>query len=171
MRKLSAFRNKNYNTERDRKMHHESGRSLIEVIGIMAISAITLLSTMGLYNMIRHNQMRSIASTQLQQIARDVKMLMEMRGDYTGVSVDYLIKSGALTSDKAPLGGPWSVTASVDGKSFSINLSDLSVGECDYFITAAPTWATQVIVNNVPSGDTADNCFSTNTNQISFVVQ
>ena len=73
-------------------MQHESGRSLIEVIGIMAIGAITMLSTVGLYNMIRHNQARTIASSELQQIARDVKLLMEMRGDYTGVSVDYLIK-------------------------------------------------------------------------------
>ncbi|MBD5391826.1 hypothetical protein HDR66_03400 [bacterium] len=152
-------------------MRDEYGRSLIEVIGIMAISAITMLSTIGMYNMIRHNQMRTIASSQMQQIARDVKLLMEMRGDYTGVSVDYLIKSGALKSDRAPLGGPWSITASADGKTFSINLSELSVGECDYFITATPTWATQVIVNNVPAGDTADNCFSSKTNQISFIVQ
>lgn len=152
-------------------MHQESGRSLIEIIGIMAIGAIMTVSAVSMYNVIRGNQMRTIAAADLEGIARDTKLLLGMRGDYSGVSVDYLIKAGALKSDRAPLGGPWSVTSSTDGKTFSINLSQLSAGECDYFITAAPKWASEVRVNGMPADTTADSCFSSRTNEISFIVE
>lgn len=152
-------------------MRDESGRSLIEIIGIMAIGAIMTVSAVSIYNVIRGNQMRAIASAQLEAIARDTRLLMGMRGDYSGISVDYLIKAGALKSDQAPIGGPWSVTAATDGKTFSINLTELSVGECDYFITAAPKWATEIRVNGMPADTTANNCFSTRTNEISFIAE
>lgn len=86
-------------------MREESGRSLIEIIGIMAIGAIMTVSAVSLYNMIRGNQMRAIAASTLEQVAADTRMLLGMRGDYSGVSVDYLIKAGALKSERAPLGG------------------------------------------------------------------
>lgn len=152
-------------------MRQESGRSLIEIIGIMAIGAIMTASAVSLYNMIRGNQTRRIAAAEMQQIVRDTRMLMEMRGDYTGISVDYLIKAGALKSDAAPLGGAWSVTAEEGGKKFAINLTALSAGECDYFITAAPAWAAQIRVNGMPADSTTSNCFSSHTNEISFIAE
>lgn len=152
-------------------MQQESGRSLIEIVGVMAIGAIMTVSAVSLYNVIRGNQMRTIASAEMEGIVRNTRLLLGMRGNYTGVSVDYLIKAGALKSDRAPLGGPWSVTASIDGKTFSINLTQLSAGECDYFITAAPKWATEIRVNGMPADSTADSCFSSRTNEISFIAQ
>lgn len=137
----------------------------------MAIGAIMTVSAVSIYNVIRGNQKRAIASAELEAIVRDTRLLLGMRGDYSGVSVEYLIKAGALKSDRAPLGGPWSVTASTDGKTFSINLSQLSVGECDYFITKAPAWATEIRVNGMPADTTADSCFTSRTNEISFIAQ
>ena len=100
-----------------------------------------------------------------------VRDLREMRGTYEGVSVNYLIKAGALQNDKAPLGGEsWSVTSSIDGSSFLINLVDLTNGECNYFASKKPSWATKVLVNGFET-DISSNCFNSATNQVSFVVQ
>ena len=152
-------------------MRQESGRSLIEVIGVMAIAGLMTVSALGLYKMLRTNQIRTIADSELEQIAQDTKLLLEMRGTYEGVSIDYLIKAGALKSDAAPIGGDnWSIIASADGQSFSINLVDLSVGECDYFATTKPKWASAMLVNGFESG-LSDNCFKSETNQISFIVE
>ena len=152
-------------------MKTESGRSLIEVIGVMAIAGIMTISALGVYKMIRTNQTRTIADAELEQIAQNTKILLEMRGTYEGVSVDYLIKAGALQSDTAPIGGEnWSIVASADGASFSINLVDLSVGECDYFTTTKPKWASAILVNGFESG-IVDNCFESDTNQVSFIVE
>ncbi len=152
-------------------MTEESGRSLIEIIGVMAVGAIMTVSAVGVYNMIRNNQTRTIAAAELEQVAKNTKLLLEMRGDYTGVSVDYLIKAGALKSDRAPLGTEWSVTADANGQRFAINLGGLTTGECDYFITATPTWATAVLINGTPSDSAIDACFTSSTNQVVFIVE
>lgn len=152
-------------------MRTESGRSLIEVIGVLAITGLMTIGAMGAYKIIRSNQERTIANATMEQIAQDTKILLELRGDYTGVSVDYLIKAGALKSDAAPLGGDdWSVVASADGKSFSINLTELTEGECDYFETSIPKWASAVLINGNEL-DGSDHCFSSATNQISFIIE
>lgn len=152
-------------------MKTESGRSLIEVIGVLAIAGIMTAGTMGLYGVVRNNTRRHIASTELQQIAQNTKLLLQMRGDYTGVSVDYLIKEGALKSNAAPIGGAaWSVTSSADGTSFSINLVELTQSECEYFSTTAPAWATSIMVNG-STYDPDTRCFSSSTNQVSFIVE
>ncbi|MBD5400575.1 hypothetical protein HDR61_02420 [bacterium] len=155
-------------------MRDESGRSLVEIIGILAIGAIMTAGAVSMYSMIHGNQTRAIAAANMEQLVRDTHILMQSRGDYSGISVDYLIKAGALKSDHAPIGGSWSVTAEEGGKKFAINLTELSVGECDYFITAIPQWAYAVRVNGLTidaSSADADNCFSSRTNQISFIVE
>lgn len=152
-------------------MRAESGRSLIEIIGAMAIAGVMVVGTIAAYNTIRTNQVRSIADAELNQMAQDIKILMEMRGTYEGLSIDYLIKAGALNSNRAPIGGnDWSVTASADGQTFSINLVDLTDGECKYFTATPPKWASAMLVNGFESGIT-DNCFDSATNQISFIVE
>lgn len=152
-------------------MTEESGRSLIEIVGVMAVGAIMTVSAVGVYNMIRNNQTRTIAAAELKQVADNTKLLLGARGDYNGVSVDYLIKAGALTSDRAPIGASWSVDSSFDGSSFSITVNGLTAGECDYFLTAAPTWATRVMINGYNSDDATDACFTSSTNQVVFEVE
>ncbi len=152
-------------------MREQSGRSLIEVIGVLAISGILTVSVLGIFNTIRQNQTRSLASATLEQIAQNTKILLEMRGSYDGVSVDYLIKAGALKSDTSPIGGKnWSVSSGFKGETFSINLVDLSYGECEYFSAAVPSWAENVLINSFEINST-DNCFKTKTNQVSFIVK
>lgn len=150
-------------------MKYEYGRSLIEIIGVLAITAVMTASAVGIYNSIRHNQKNTIASAELREVAKNTKLLMEMRGDYTGISVDYLIKTGALKSDKAPVGKKWAVNVGLDVTSFVIELYGLTHGECEYFATALPNWATDMSVNGHSIQDSA-HCFASSENNISFIV-
>jgi len=152
-------------------MKQESGRSLIEVLGVMAIGAIMIAGTVAAYNAVRNRQIRTVASAELEQIAKNTRLLMEPRGSYEGVSVDYLIKSGALKNDKAPIGAAdWSVTADLDGLSFSINLTGLSQGDCAYLTTARAAWASAIKLNGNEL-DAVAVCLTTGDNQVSFIVQ
>ena len=152
-------------------MIQERGASMIEIIGVLAIAGLMSAAAIGMYNVIRNNQTRKIASVEIEQIAKKTNLLMGMRGDYTGLSVDYLVSAGALNNTNAPIGGnDWSVTATNGGKGYSINLTQLTEGECQYFATTPPQWAARVIVNGFET-DISDNCFTTNTNQLSFVVE
>lgn len=152
-------------------MKYESGRSLIEVIGVLAIGAVMAVAAVKLYGQIRTGQIRTIASSELEQIAKNVKILTGARGSYAGVSVDYLIKAGALASNHAPIGDDdWSISPSFDEKSFTINLGGLTAGECEYFAVKKQSWAKTVLINGYEHGE-GSGCFSTKTNQISFVVE
>ena len=151
-------------------MKQEYRASVVEIVGALAIAGLISGAAIGMYNVIRNNQMRKIASVELEQIAKDTRMLMEMRGDYTGVSVEYLVSAGALTNNHAPIGGDdWSVSAIDGGAGFSINLTALTQGECDYFAATPVKWATRVLINGFETN--AANCFKTDTNMVSFIVE
>ena len=152
-------------------MNNESGRSLIEILGVLAIIGIMTAGTIVTYNSIRKNQIRMSATTKIEQIAKDVKILLQTRGDYTGVSIDYLIKAGALKSGDSPIGGEaWSVASSVNGDYFSINITDISESDCIYFATKPFEWVQTILINGYEVSD-VNNCFSSDTNQISFIIE
>ena len=70
-------------------MKNESGRSLIEIIGVLAVTAVMTAGAVAIYNSVRRNQQNTIAAATLREVAKDINMLMGMRSDYTGISVDY----------------------------------------------------------------------------------
>ena len=151
-------------------MTEQSGRSLIEIIGVLAIGAIMISATYSIYHSTNAKQKRLIASATLQDIAQKTKTLLEYTG-YTDVSVNYLIESGAIDNDKQPLGGnDWSITSNFDGSEFSINLTELSFDECAYFTTKKLDWATKIIVNGYDSSDSS-YCMKSGDNRVSFFAQ
>lgn len=151
-------------------MQSESGRSLIEMLGILAIGAVMTVGAYQTYNTLRSNQVRNLALSELEQVARNTKILLEMRGDYTGVSVEYLVKSGAITHTDAPLGSDWYIESGLDGSNFSINLVNVSKTDCAYFSTKKITWAKSVYINKLENAG-AESCLDGNKNLISFVVE
>lgn len=151
-------------------MKTESGRSLIEIIGVLALTAIMTAGAVKLYSSIRTNQAHTIAAAELREIAKDTKLLFDMRDDYAGVSVDYLLKAGAIKKDNAPLGNAWAIEPFADQKSFAIKLFDLGHSDCEFFALSVPQWASDVIVNNHSVEDNPQ-CFSGNTNNVFFIVE
>ena len=151
-------------------MKSELGRSLIEMLGVLAIGAIMTAAAYGTYNMLRTNQIRNLALSEMEQIARNTKLLLEMRKDYSGVSVDYLIKSGAITNPNAPIGGSdWSIKSGLDGKTFSINLTSLSNSDCVFFATKKIDWAKSVSINGLSSS--GESCLSAPQNLVSIIIE
>ena len=150
-------------------MREQSGRSLIEIIGVLAIGAVMVSAVFAMYRSANQKQKGLIASETLHDIALKTKTLLEYSG-YQPVSVDYLIEAGALNNNKAPIGASdWSVTSSTDGTEFSINLTGLSFNECAYFTTKKFNWATKITVNGYDSIN--GSCLKTGDNKISFFVK
>lgn len=151
-------------------MTEQYGRSLVEILGVLAIGAVITAAAVGMYGQIRNSQRRQIAMADLADVARDAKLLMGARGDYSGISVQYLVQMGALRNENAPIGDAWSVTTLDDNSAFSINLDGLNADECAYFETAPAAWANEIVINGY-AHDAQSHCFSTSTNRISFVVK
>jgi len=148
-------------------MRDQSGRSLIEIIGVLAIGAVMLSGTYAIYNSTNQKQKRLIASENLKEIVTKTKTLLEYSG-YQNVSKDFLIEAGALQNDKAPAGDQdWSITSNVDGTEFAVNLTGLSFDECAYFTTKKFDWIEHISVNGY-SSDESSYCLKTGDNKISF---
>ena len=151
-------------------MREQSGRSLIEIIGVLAIGIAMVGTTISVYRSTNEKQKRLVASQELKDIATHTKTLLEYSG-YQNVSVDFLIESGALKSDKSPIGSnDWSITSSIDGSEFFINLNGLNFEECAYFSIKKFDWATGISINGYSSSDSS-YCLKTGDNKISFTVK
>lgn len=151
-------------------MREQLGRSLIEIIGVLAIGAVMVSAAFSMYRTANQRQKRLIATEKLRDIATKTKTLLEYSG-YQNVSVDFLIESGALENDKQPIGGQeWSITSSIDGTEFAINLVDLSFEDCSYFSVKKLNWATRITVNGYDSSN-GSLCLKTGDNRISFIVK
>lgn len=151
-------------------MREQSGRSLIEIIGVLAIGAIMISATYSMYHSTNEKQKRLIASETLKDIAQKTHILLNNSG-YRNVSVDYLIEAGVINNDRAPAGGNgWSVTSNYEGDEFSINLVDLSFEECAYFTTKKFNWVESLVVNGYEATDSS-YCMKTGGNIVSFFVK
>lgn len=151
-------------------MREQSGRSLIEIIGVLAIGAIMISATYSMYHSTNEKQKRLIASEELKDIAQKTHILLNNSG-YQNVSVDYLIESGVINNDRAPAGGDgWTVTSNYEGDEFSINLVDLSFEECAYFTTKKFNWVEHIVVNGYDTSDSS-YCMKTGENIVSFFVK
>lgn len=152
-------------------MQSEYGRSLIEMLGVLTIGAVMTAAAYGTYNMLRTRQVRNMAVSEMEQIVRNTKILLEMRGDYSAVSIDYLIKTGAITNSNAPMGGDdWSITSSVDGKTFSINLTNLTQGDCAFLATKKLDWAKSKTINKIENSG-AEACIAPARNYVSINIE
>ena len=121
-------------------MKEQSGRSLIEIVGVLAIGVIMIASAYNMYRSIDQRQKRMIAYEDVKEVARKTKILYEYSG-YDGLSVSKLVSAGALSSSNAPIGS-WTISSYNENKEFKITLSNLTRNECKYFATKKSSdWA------------------------------
>ncbi len=152
-------------------MKNESGRSMIEVIGIMAIGAIMLVGAIKMYQTIRVRQIRINAVEYFKTISENAKLLFGGRGDYSGISIDYMIGAGAVKDGQSPISNTeYSVQSESEGKEFSINLTGVSFGDCSYFATVKMDWVKYVSVNG-NTDNAKSSCADVGGNQVSFFVK
>lgn len=151
-------------------MKTESGRSLIEVIGVLGITAVMTASAIGIYNSIHQNQKHSIAAATLREVAKDIHTLMGMRGKYDGLSIEYLVKAGALKSELPPIGKTWVIEPGYNSETFVIKISGLTQSDCDFLSVSVPQWATEVSANGHRIDEYA-HCFSGIENEVIFIAK
>lgn len=157
-------------------MNQQSGRSLIEILGVLTISAVMIAAAGGMYHAIDQRQKRVVALETMKDIANQTKTLMEYSGSYEKVSIEYLINAGVLKNSKAPIGKTWEIKPT--NKGFAIKLFKLTFEECVFFTTKNIEWASYVIINdNTITGnidddeDVAHYCLEGDDNSFSFVIE
>ena len=145
-------------------MREESGRSLIEIIGVLAIGVTMLVAAYGMYKTIDQRQKRLIAYETIQDVAKKTKILYAYSG-YKDVSVANLKLDGAIDKTDAPIGKEWVIEKNdTNGTEFKIVLKKLDYADCEYFKIKKADWAKSKSVN------THETC-NASENTVTFVVE
>lgn len=152
-------------------LRQQSGRSMIEMLGYLALAGVVAVGAVALYQSVRARTARTTAVSELSEMAANAKLLFRGRGDYSTISVDYLVKAGALRSSDSPINNSEMTFESQDlGKSFAIVLSGLNFGDCAYFATAKLDWAAAVRINGFID-DAKSYCYEVEDNTLEFIVR
>ncbi|MDR0967209.1 MAG: type II secretion system GspH family protein [Rickettsiales bacterium] len=152
--------------------NEQSGRSLIEMLGVLAIAGIMTAGAIVLYNSVRTRQARIVAQEQLKETAENARTLFAAKRDYTGISTQYLIDAGAIKNDKSPLPNvEFSVVVNpTDASGFVMLLDGVGFDDCAWLATIKLDWARNVSVNGF-SESAATYCKKLETNQIEIWVE
>lgn len=143
-------------------MRENSGRSLIEITGVLAIGVSMLAAAYSMYKTIDARQKRLITYETVQDIAKKTKVLYAYSG-YKDISANTLITDGAITDTKLPIG-----TLAISGTdaNFTITISELTEDECEYFKIKKADWAAKMRIN---AGNNA--CENNDNNSIAWGVE
>ena len=123
-------------------MKMESGRSMIEMLGVLAIMGVLTVGAIGLISTAMRTQKRNTVNEEVLQMVTGVRQLL---GEYDDFShIDNTTIFGAIgMSPKNPYGGTYELAVDpANYRQFVVTINGLSRNDCEYFITKA--WSDSV---------------------------
>lgn len=128
--------------QRNKKMKQESGRSMIEMLGVLAIMGVITVGATLLISRTMNIQKRNTVNEEVVQIVTGVRQLLGEYDDFSNINNSTIF--GAIgMSDKNPYGGKYELAVdSANYRQFVVSISGLTQSDCEYFVTKA--WADSV---------------------------
>lgn len=152
-------------------MKQEYGRSMIEMLGVLAIMGIITVGAIGMISTAMRTQKRSAVNDEVISIVTGVRQILGEYDDFSNIDSSTIF--GAIgMSNKNPYGGAY--TVSVDPSNshqFIVGITGLGKSDCEALTTKA--WSNSVgyqMSGGKASGATGDcrNENGNNTVQITF---
>ena len=145
-------------------MKQESGRSMIEMLGVLAIMGVITEGALGLIATAMRTQKRSAVNDEVMEIVTGVRQLLGEYDDFSNIE-NVNIFSAIGVSNKNPYGGAYTLTVNpTNSRQFIVGIGGLNKSDCEYLKTKA--WVDSVgyqISDGKQSGATGD-CGNTNGN-------
>jgi type II secretory pathway pseudopilin PulG len=116
----------------------QSGRSMVEMLGVLAIMGVITVAAVAMISTAMRNQKRNATSDEATQIAIGVRMLLGEYNDFSGINPRTIF--GALgVSDRNPYGGKYLLAPDTDPHNFVLTIDGLNKSDCQFFATRAWT--------------------------------
>ena len=152
-------------------MKQESGRSMIEMLGVLAIMGVITVGAIGLISTAMRTQKRSVVNDEIIEIVTGVRQLLGEYDDFSNIENVNIF--GAIgISNKNPYGGTYTLNVNPsNSRQFIVGITGLNKSDCEYLKTKA--WIDSIgyqISDGKQSGATGDcgNANGTNSVQIIF---
>lgn len=151
-------------------MNQESGRSMIEMLGVLAIMGVI---TVGAYELIKlafNNQKQMKAVEEIFVIVNEVRTLHSQYDDFSGMNGDVILSM--MEKKQNPYGGTYELSVDPsDSRQFILTVNGLSKSECQSLVTRAWSDSVGYQMSGGKQGGAAGTCTGnagTNSVQIVF---
>lgn len=118
-------------------MIEQSGRSMVEMLGVLAIMGVITVGAVGMISVATNSQKRNTVNDEVMQIVSGVRQLLGQYDDYSHINNATIFGAMGL-SNTNPYGGTYSLaTDASNPRQFVISINGLSQSDCEYLVTRA----------------------------------
>lgn len=123
--------------------NQESGRSMIEMLGVLAIMGVITVGAITMISAAMRNQKRTTVQDEVTQIVTGVRSLLGGYDDYSNIDSDTIFAAIGMSS-KNPYNGNYALaTNPADSHQFMVTIDGLNKSDCEFFKTKA--WSDSVL--------------------------
>lgn len=142
-------------------MNQESGRSMVEMLGVLAIMGVITVGAVGMISTAMRTQKRSVVNDDVIQIVTGVRQLLGEFDDYSHINNETIF--GAIgVSPKNPYGGTYELAVDPsNSRQFIVYINGLNDTDCKYFVTKAWTDSVGYQMSGGRSGGADGKCNDT----------
>lgn len=143
-------------------MIQESGRSMVEMLGVLAIMGVITVGAVGMISVATNSQKRNTVNDDVMQIVSGVRQLLGQYDDYSHINNATIFGAMGL-SNTNPYGGTYSLaTDPSNAHQFIVTIDGLSKTDCEYLVTRAWTDSVGYRVSDHKQGGATGNCNAAN---------
>ena len=126
-----------FTNHESRTTNHESGRSMIEMLGVLLIMGVITVAGVQMISAALRSQKRTTVQDEVAQITTGVRQLLGEYDDFSGIDNNTIFAAIGI-SNKNPYGGKYElITNASDKKQFIVSITGLNGSDCEYFRTKA----------------------------------
>ncbi|MDR2685205.1 MAG: hypothetical protein LBB23_00330 [Rickettsiales bacterium] len=115
----------------------ESGRSMIEMLGVLAIMAIITAAAVTMWPRLMNQTSRMKVQDDVYTISLDVRKLMSGYEDLSNLDGNMVFKAIGMSQNN-PYGGKYEIAVdSANARQFVVSITGLPTKDCEYFRLAA----------------------------------
>lgn len=151
-------------------MKQELGRSMIEMMGVLAIMGVITVGAIAAISSAMNMQKHNEVNDSVVQMVTQVRQMFSEFDDFSNINNATIF--GAIgMSNKNPYGGTYEITADpANPRQFIVSINGLSQSDCEYFVTKG--WDGSVgyeLSNRTQSGASGDCNKSNGENTVQII--
>lgn len=149
-------------------MRQESGRSMIEMVGVLAIMGMLTATAFALISLGINRQKQSRVTDDVVTIVSGVRSLLVDYDDFSNID-NSTIFAAMSVSNKNPYGGTYELAVnSANTRQFIVRIKGLAKADCEALLTKAWTDSVGYISSDHKEGGATGKCVEGNDNVVSI---
>lgn len=143
-------------------MTQESGRSMIEMLGVLAIMGIITVGAISMISMAMRTQKRNAVNDEVVQMVTGVRQLLGEYDDFSHINNATIFGAIGMTA-KNPYGGTYELAVNPsNSRQFIVTIGGLTQSDCEYFVTKAWSDSVGYQMSGGKSGGASGTCNAEN---------